>query len=108
MMKILSEKPDLFEKRLPDVRGSYGQRSKKPRVVIIDLHRERGLAFLVAEFFRPRFNEAIISSAVLNGPAVLPRFTSSRAFLRRASMIRRCSGVYSSSAVGNLGRMVMT
>src|SRR5216684_3763015 len=103
MMEILGEKLDLFEKRLPDVRGSYRERRNNPRAVVIDLHRARGLAFLVAELLSSRLSDAIISSAVLYGPAVWPRFTSTNAFLRRASMIRRCSGVYSSPAAGSLG-----
>src|SRR6266481_5183680 len=104
-MKILGKEADLLIKRPSDVHGGVLQCSNNPGVVVIDLQREGGVAFLArlgADVFSSRFNDAIISSAVSNGPAVWPRFTSSNACRRRASMTRRSTGVYSSSAVGSL------
>src|SRR5450759_218171 len=49
---------------------------------------------------------AIISSAVLKGPKPRPAFSSSSDSSRRASMMRRWAGVYSSSAFGNWARSI--
>src|ERR1035438_2899512 len=50
--------------------------------------------------------EAAISSAVLNGPKTRPCLMSSSDFASRASMMRRCAGVYSSSALANSERSI--
>src|ERR1700730_13867219 len=95
VLKILRKQPHLLQKCLLRVwRGSF-KCDNNPRVVVVNLHRARVFVFLLLAFLRSLFNEAIISSAVLNGPAVWPRFTSSNDFARRASMMRRCAGVYS-------------
>src|ERR1022692_3454478 len=62
----------------------------------------------VTLFLSCAFMWPIISSALLKGPKVRPALMSARPSASRASMLRRCSGVYSSSAVGSLGRMVIT
>src|ERR1035437_5794824 len=46
---------------------------------------------------------AIISLADLNGPAVRPFFKSASDSAKRASMRRRCAGVYSSIGVWKFG-----
>lgn len=49
------------------------------------------------------------SATVLNGPYTRPALISSSALSSRESIIRRCSGVYSSFATtGGLAMMVMT
>jgi hypothetical protein len=53
-------------------------------------------------------SEATISAAVSNGPAVRPFFTPSSANFSRASITRSCAGVYSSSADGSFGTILMT
>ena len=53
------------------------------------------------------FKYSVISSTVAKAGETLPFFISVRAFARRASMIRRWAGVYSSSAVGNVERSVI-
>src|SRR5258708_18831322 len=72
-MKILGKEADLLIKRPSDVHGGVLQCSNNPGVVVIDLHRERGLVFLArlgADVFTSRFNDAIISSAAPDGPPV--------------------------------------
>src|SRR5260370_32378196 len=77
MIKTLGEELDLFEESLTRFWWRFFQGRQRTRQVV-DLHRER-LAFLAAALFLSSdFMEAIISSAVLNGPKV-------RTFLRSSS-----------------------
>ena len=73
---------------------------------IVDFHREC-LSFLAALFLSSLFIWAIISSAELKGPAVRPALMSARSSANRALRILRCVGVYSSSAAGSFGMMLM-
>src|ERR1035441_587374 len=108
MLKIHGEKRDLLVKRSLDVGGCIFECSSNPWALIIELHRARGLRWGRDILRRSRLSEATISAAVSNGPAVWPFFTPSSANFSRASMTRRCAGVYSSSADGSLGTMLMT
>src|ERR1035437_5776927 len=73
-------------------------------IAVFNIHRERFGFLAEAFFFSWLCMWAIISSAVLKGPWNGP-FS---ALSRRASMMRRCSGVYSSSAVGNFERSIIS
>ena len=107
MVEIHGEEPDLFIESFSDLGRCVLKLVNNPWVVIVNVHRAAGEGFLLRAFFNSCFKEATISPAVLNGPAVRPRLTSSRDLLRRASMTRRCAGVYSSSAFGNFERSMM-
>src|SRR5579872_3660961 len=106
MPEVLFEKLYLLEKRLANVRGE-GRKSFVSLVGIVDLHRERFARLAEALFARRPFMSAIISSAVLKGPRVRPALTSASPLANRASMMRRWRGVYSASAFGSFGKMVM-
>src|SRR5664280_1308607 len=103
MPEVLSEMPNLLEERLAHS-GRHIVQGFLRTGEVIDLQRGR-LAFLAGPLLRSRaFMSAIISSAVLNGPKPWPFLRSSSDSSSRASMMRRCSGVYSSSAFGNWER----
>lgn len=75
---------------------------------IVNLHRERFALRAVARLVTRVSMWAIISSALSKGPKVRPALMSAKPSASRASMTRRWSGVYSSSAAGRFGRIVIT
>jgi hypothetical protein len=102
MRQVLKEKARLFVKSLSNAGGDLLEGGESS-VRVFELHRA-ALAFRFAtrSFLMFASIEAAISSAVLNGPYTRPALTSLSALARRASMMRRCPGVYSSSAFGSL------
>src|SRR5216684_1284123 len=104
-MEVSLQKFDLLEKRLADFSRGVFQGFLSTGEVI-NLHRERLVFLATALFLRCAFMWAIISSALLKGPKLRPALKSASDSSRRASMIRRCSGVYSSSADGSSGMIL--
>jgi hypothetical protein len=106
MSAVLSEQTNLLEKCFPDARRSGSQRRDDSWAIVINPHQRLGGDFLDGPFFSSFFREAIIPSAVSNGPAVCPLSTSARAFFRRASILRRWAGVYSSTVAATFWKDV--
>src|SRR6267154_1118012 len=71
-------------------------------------HRARGVFAFRGAFFTCSWRNSIIASCVSKGPCRRPFLISSRPLPTSASTARRCSGVYSSSADGSFGRILMT
>src|ERR1017187_4381273 len=102
VLEVISEEPKLLIKSL-----LHGQRR-----IFQSLNNEIGQDDF-HEAFRLLLRAQIslcknltASLALLKGPWTRPALMSSSALSSRASMIRRCAGVYSSSAVGNLERSI--
>src|SRR5664279_1845481 len=102
MVEILEQKQRLLIERTFDLLGSLG-------VVPLEVgraekfHHAERLVFLRFNFLASSWSEAMNSLWVAKGPWTLPASISARPSASWASTMRRCSGVYSSSAGGSLG-----
>src|SRR5216684_1747767 len=89
MTEIQHKEPNLLEEGLAHAGRRIFQGLLSARK-IINPHRERLAVFATALFLRLACIEAIISSAVLNGPYLRPFLRSSFDSARRPSIARRC------------------
>src|ERR1035441_8807021 len=102
MVKILDQQQRLLVEGTLDLLGCLG-------VVPFEvgsaekLHHAERLVFLRFNFLASAWSEAMNSLWVAKGPWTLPASISAKPSASWASTMRRCSGVYSSSAGGTLG-----
>src|SRR5204863_6254321 len=100
---VVDKKAGLLEKGFLDVGWSIGK-GLGGKLVVANVHRRTERLVLLLSFLASAFREVANSSMVLKAGETRPFLTSAAALSRRASMIRRWSEVYSSSALGNWER----
>src|ERR1035437_2736297 len=73
-----------------------------------EFHQAEGLVFVRLNFLASLWSEAMNSPWLEKGPWTLPASMSARPSASWASTMRRCSGVYSLSAAGSFGWVLIT
>src|ERR1017187_3462035 len=73
-----------------------------------EFHHAERLVFVRLSFLASLWSEAMNSPWLEKGPWTLPASMSARPSASSASTMRRCSGVYSLSAAGSFGWMLIT